>query len=79
MKTLLISKIYPILDRADEGKDFQDIENLIPAKVVTKENLKDAIDTFEYEIRYEADSATRKNSWEIVKYLRTFFENSFGK
>lgn len=77
MKTLLVSKIYPILDRADEGKDLQDIENLIRAKVVTKEDLEEAIDTFEYEIRFESDSATRKNSWEIVKYLRTFSENSF--
>jgi len=78
MKTLLVSKIYPILDRADEGKDLQDIENLIRAKVVTKEDLKEAIDTFEYEIRYEGDSATRKNSWELVRYLRTFSENAFG-
>jgi hypothetical protein len=79
MKTLLISKIYPILDRADEGKDLQDIENLIFAKVVTKEDLNDAIDTFEHEIRYENDSTTRKNSWEIVKFLRTFSESTFGR
>jgi hypothetical protein len=54
------------------------IENLIRAKVVTKEDLKEAIDTFEYEIRYEGDSAARKNSWDLVKFLRTFSENAFG-
>ena len=77
--TLLISKIYPMLDRADEGHDLADVENLINAQLVKIEDLEKAIATFEFEIRFEEDSDVRKDSWELAKSLRKFMLDAFAK
>ncbi len=74
IKTLLLSKIYPILDRPEEGKDLQDIEALIKAKVVTHNDLEAAIKAFEDNIRFEDDIELRTVSWELVSLLRACFQ-----
>lgn len=62
-KTLLLSKIYLILD-SPEGKDLQNIEDLIDAKVVGHKELEDAVADFDSNIRFKgrprsAESCTR--------------------
>lgn len=76
IKTLLLSKIYPMLDRPHQGKDLQDIESLISAKVVGRRELEDAVKSFEENIRYE-DRELLKPSRILVSILQTFIKDTF--
>jgi hypothetical protein len=78
IKTLLLSKIYPILDRPEEGKDLQDIEALIDAKVVGRRELEDAIEAFEDNIRFEDDRDQRKAARDLAEMIRKNIETRFG-
>lgn len=75
VKTLLLSKIYPILDRPEQGKDLQDIEALIAANVVGSKELEEAIQAFEEHIRFENDREQIKMSRILAKTLRRFLES----
>ncbi len=75
-KTLLLSKIYPMLDRPEEGKDFQDIEALIAAQVVGRKELEAAVQAFEDNIRFE-ERDLLKASRELASTLRAFIDETF--
>jgi hypothetical protein len=77
IKTLLLSKIYPILDRPEEGKDLQDIEALIDAKVVGRKELEEAVAAFEENIRFEDDRDHLKASWSLAALLRSYIDETF--
>lgn len=77
LKTLLLSKIYPMLDRPEEGKDFQDIESLVVAKVVGRSELEEAVKAFEDAIRFEDDRDLRKASRELLSTLHAFIDETF--
>lgn len=77
VKTLILSKIYPILDRPEEGKDLQDIEALIEAGVVTRTDFENAISAFDDNIRFEDDRDLRKISRELISMLRLFAASAF--
>jgi hypothetical protein len=74
IKTLLLSKIYPILDRPEDPKDFQDIEDLVAAKVVGRADLEEAVQAFEDNIRFEDDRTIRSSSRELVTTLKRYIE-----
>ena len=78
LHALLLSKIYPMLDRPEEGKDLQDIEDLIKAGVVSRAEIEAALTTFENDIRYETDGEIMKASWVLVKILKQFISDSFS-
>lgn len=78
LKTLLLSKIYPILDRPEEGKDFQDIESLVAAKIVGRTELEEAVKAFEDNIRFE-ERDQLKASRELASMLHTYIEETFDK
>lgn len=48
-----------MLDRPEESKDFQDIESLVAAKVVTRIDLESAVTAFEQNIMSSADILSR--------------------
>ncbi len=77
VKTLLLSKIYPILDRPEEGKDLQDIEALIEAKIVGREDFEEAVADFEASIRFENEHDQRKAARQLVSTLRLHIEQMF--
>lgn len=75
--TLLLSKIYPMLDRAALGYDLEDIETLIVAGFVTESDMKLALEAFKTRIRFEDEHEQRKMSWDLVKVLDSFIASSF--
>jgi len=75
--TLLLSKIYPILDRPENPKDFQDIEDLVAAKVVGRVELEEAVGAFEDHIRFEDDRAMRKAARELSAALKKYIDDEF--
>jgi hypothetical protein len=76
IKTLLLSKIYPMLDRPEEGKDLQDIDSLVVAKIVGRKDLEEAVTAFEDNIRFE-DREVIKPSRELASALRAYIEETF--
>ncbi len=77
IKILLLSKIYPILDRPEDGKDLQDIEALIDAKVVGRNDFQEAVADFEANIRFEDDRDLRKAARELVLALQVYIADVF--
>ena len=78
LRTLLLSKIYPMLDRPSEGKDFQDIESLVVAKIIGRNELEAAISAFEDNIRFE-DKNLQRPSWLLSKMLRDYLNEAFDE
>jgi len=78
LKTLLLSKIYPMLDRPEEAKDFNDIEALVAAKVVGREDLEAAVQSFEDDIRFEERDLI-KASRELAAALRKYVADAFDR
>lgn len=66
---LILSKIYPILDRPEEAKDLDDIETLLDSGAATLEEFKYAQECFKGRIRFEEDALVRKKSWALSKIL----------
>lgn len=79
IKTLLLSKIYPMLDRPEEKKDFQDIEALVAARVVGRRELEEAIKAFEDNIRFEEEKGLRRASRNLVASMMTYVADTFSK
>jgi len=74
MKTLLVSKMYPLLDR---DADLSDIETLISAKVASKNDYEEALTFIDGRVRYEMDSYSKKRLWELLKILNSLKESLF--
>lgn len=74
MKVLLLSKIYPMLDRPSEAKDLNDIETLFDSGAATKADLLEALEAFKDRIRFESDRSVIKKSWALHKTLTQLAE-----
>lgn len=66
-ETILLSKIYPMLDR--QGMDLIDIKSLLESGFVTKDDFIAALDIFKERIRFEEESHVRKKSWAVYDLL----------
>jgi len=77
IQTLILSKIYPILDRPDEGKDLQDLDDLIAAGVASKIDFESALEIFVENLRFESDRSVRKASRLLADTLRELINTGF--
>lgn len=78
IKTVLLSKFYPIIDRAQDPKDFLDLESLIDQGFVEAKSYDDALETFEYRMRYEDDREILARWREVISLLNDFRLEKFG-
>lgn len=76
-QTLILSKIYPMLDRADTGKDLQDLEALVIAGAISRYDFESALASFKANIRFEDDREIRRASRALASVLNDFIDKSF--
>ena len=76
-QTLILSKIYPMLDRADTGKDLQDLDALVIAGAISRYDFEAALVSFKSNIRFEDDREIRRASRALASLLDEFIDKSF--
>lgn len=75
---LLLSKFHPLVDRPGVTKDLEDIDTLIDAGVISRDEFQKALESFKNRIRFENESEFRKRSWAVEKMLSAMLNEKFS-
>jgi len=76
---LILSKIYPMLDRPEDPKDLDYIETLLDTRIITPKEFQEALDAFKERIRFEDEKDTRDLSRILAKALQGFIKDYLKK
>ncbi len=74
---LLLSKFHPLVDRPGTTKDLDDIDSLIDAGVINKNDFQKALEDFRTRIRFEEESEFRRRAWAVERMLSSMMELKF--